>query len=131
MNYGFNNQDNESDDEQCFCSHCSELDIFETVMKSLERIQNLKKPDEIVDVLYDLCEYSKVIGIREYLFTNMVDQSVVLDSLSGITFEDDFDAEEEYHEDVYEIDMNFNTDITNTEESKQPKRGYWNTPFNK
>lgn len=99
-----------SSEEQnrCNCEGCSELETLELVAEATELILEAKTKGDLTSILYEMCEFAKVIGIKEYIYARLIDDHALLDALNTIG-EDDIEDDEE-------IDFKFSLEAKNSDD---------------
>lgn len=86
--FNIKNYDNEDDDEfneyeeiKCQCEHCSVENTVEIVENFTEDMLNAQSVEHLQEMLYQFAEFSKIQGIKEYLFETVKLQQ---DTLYGL-----------------------------------------------
>lgn len=80
-------EDGFEDGEHCNCEYCSEIETMKLIERTIERILDAKSKTEVRTILKDLSHFSKMVGIKEYVYTNMMDSFDLLEALNAVDFE--------------------------------------------
>jgi len=108
----------EDGEEMCNCEYCSAIETNELIEEAIEEILNAKSKKEVRDILRDMSEFSKTIGLKEYLFTSAMDNLELLEGLNKVQFRN---RRENFHislesNEIYDDNDFFTNDFWNENE---------------
>lgn len=114
--FNFNSFEDEENDEfdeyreiKCQCDNCSINHTLDIVENFTNDILNAQDIEQLQEILYQFAEFSKIQGVKEYLYeTIRLQQDTLygLDIYTDSVLQHDEKIEDEYNEDAYG-----NTDI--------------------
>lgn len=70
-----------NEEEICYCETCSESLTEEIVTIFFEKVASENNPEKVIQLVYELVEISKMIGINEKNYETMIDNLQSLEIL--------------------------------------------------